>query len=512
MIWSLVKILFFIAIAAGLAYGAGFVLETPGEVRIAFAGREVNLTPLGFLIGLVVLMLAVWIILLAAGFCVAVVRTLLGDSTAIMRYLDRSRERKGFDALSKSVTALAAGDTRMAQLKAQKAEKLLNRPELTSVIHAQAAEAAGNKERAAQIYKKMLKVDESRFLGIQGLMKQQLDSGNTDTALKLAEKAFSINPRSQHVLDTLFDLQSKSSDWAGAKATLSAKVRTNALPNDVGRRREAILALADALAAEEIEDMPRARESGYLANRLVPELVPAAALAGRLHARAGEGRQTAKIIKKAWAQSPHPDLAAAFAAIAPDEEPEARLKRFEPLLKLQPDHPETRMVAAELSLAAEDFPGARRALGDLAESDPTTRSLALMAAIEKGEGADDRVVRGWLARALSVPRGEAWICGNCNHVHSGWVPICKNCEAFDSLSWARPPETDQADSTAAAMLPLIVGALDAAEPANEPEEDTEEPIGMTDVTPEEEDITRPEIEPDQEPANEAEQPEQRASA
>ena len=52
MIWSLVKILFFIGIAAALTYGAGLIMETPGEVRIAFGGREVNLSPLGFLIAI----------------------------------------------------------------------------------------------------------------------------------------------------------------------------------------------------------------------------------------------------------------------------------------------------------------------------------------------------------------------------------------------------------------------------------------------------------------------------
>ena len=194
---------------------------------------------------------------------------------------------------------------------------------------------------------------------------------------------------------------------------------------------------------------------------------------GDVYKRQGDKRQAARIVKKAWTESPHPDLAAAFAAITPEESPAERRKRFEPLLKIQPDHPETRMVAAELALSDEDFPGARRALGNLAETRPTARSLALMAAIERGEGAPDSVVRGWLAKALDAPRGEAWVCESCNTVHGQWAPICDNCQSFDTLSWKVPPQSDDTGSTAAAMLPLIVGAL---EDRRTPEEPDDEPV------------------------------------
>ncbi|NNU79259.1 heme biosynthesis protein HemY [Halovulum dunhuangense] len=467
MIWSIIKILVFIGVAAALTWGASLVLETPGEVRIAFAGREIALSPLGFLIGFVVVMLLAWAILRIVGLLVAVLRFLTGDQTAISRYFDRNRERRGFDALGESLIALATGDARKAQITAQKAERLLDRPELTRLVNAQSAELGGNKDRALAYYKEMLGDDRTRFLGVQGLLRQKLDEGDTDTALRLAEKAFALQPRHGGTIDTLFRLQAQKEDWAGARKTLAAKVRTAALTRDVGRRREAVLSLADARAALARGDEAKAREAAYAANKLSPGFTPAAALAAELHARAGEGRQAARILKKAWTDAPHPDLAAAFAAIEPGETPSARAKRFDPFLKLRADHPEARMVAAELALAAEDFPGARRALGDLAETQPTTRSLALMAAIERGEGAPDSVVRGWLAKALEAPRGEAWVCEACNTAHGSWAPVCEQCQSFDTLSWKLPPAAEEAGS-GTAMLPLIVGALQRPEPEPEP--------------------------------------------
>ena len=105
--------------------------------------------------------------------------------------------------------------------------------------------------------------------------------------------------------------------------------------------------------------------------------------------RTAPKRKATKTLTAAWAATPHPELAAAFAAIEPDETPAARRKRFATLIAAAPGHPESRLLEAELALAAEDFPAARKALGDLAETQPTTRSLALMAAIERGQGAPD---------------------------------------------------------------------------------------------------------------------------
>ena len=118
------------------------------------------------------------------------------------------------------------------------------------------------------------------------------------------------------------------------------------------------------------------------------------------------------------------------------------------------------MLTAELNIASEEFASARKALGDLAETSPSMRSLTLMAAIEKGEGADDHVVREWLAKALEAPRDPEWVCENCGDVHKAWAPVCQNCTAIDTLSWKRPTHTTGQSSV---LLPMI-SAPDAVQP------------------------------------------------
>lgn len=464
MLWSLTKVVLFVAGIAALALGVGLLAETGGAARIIVAGWEFTIGPVQAVVLGLILLVAVWLVMKLLGLLGAVIRFLNGDETAISRYFDRNRERKGYRALSEGMMALASGEARLALARAQTAERLLGKPELTTLLVAQAAEAAGDRKQATEAYKALLAEDKTRFVGVRGLLQQKLAEGDREVALKLAEKAFQLRPKHAETQDILLKLQSDAGDWSGARATLGAKLKAGTLPKDVYRRRDAVLALQQAQTVIDDDASIEAREAAIEANRLSPDLIPAAAMAARGYVARGDKRNATRVLKKAWEVLPHPDLAAAFAAIEPDETPQERLKRFRTLTALRADSDETKMLLAELLVAAEDFPAARRALGDVATRHPTQRSLAILAAIARGEGAEDVAVRDIVTRAIAAPRGPQWVCDKCQAIHPSWHPICDNCGGFDTLSWREPPVTAQASPALAELLPLM-----EARPTPEPE-------------------------------------------
>jgi len=235
-------------------------------------------------------------------------------------------------------------------------------------------------------------------------MKQKLEDGDTDTALLLAEKAFAIKPKHVETQDTLLRLQAEKSDWKGARETLTANLKTGQLPRNVHKRRDAVLALSEAKGIFAEGQTPEAQDAAIEANRMSPDLVPAAVMAAETYIDQNNTRAATRVIKKAWDVTPHSDLAATFAAIVPDEDPKARIKRFRGLTKSHPAHPETKMLLAELNIAAEDFP---------------------------------------------------------EHIHAAWEPVCVNCSGFDTLSWREPPKGEVAMPSGVEMLPLIVGQIEA---------------------------------------------------
>jgi HemY protein len=463
MIWTLLKILLFVALVGAVTVGGAYLMEQAGGAVIAVGGVEATLSPLQLAIGLVLLLIALWVVLQVLGLLATLIRFLNGDDNAFSRRFRQGRERRGLEEITDAALALAAGEGQAALAKAEAASRHLDRPELAHVLIAQAAEMAGDPDRARASWTLLAQHERTRFTGLWGLLRQKLAEGDTLTALRLAEKAYELRPRHRETQDTLLRLQAESHDWAGARSTLGAQLRSGSLPRDVHRRRDAVLALSQAADVIAEGKGVAAQEAAIAANRLSPDLIPAAVMAARSHVAAGRTREAARVLRKAWEVQPHPDLAAAFAEIAPSESPQERLRRFEALTQVRPEHPETRMLRAELLIAAEDFTGARRALGDLVEAQPSARALTLMAATARGMGEDEAVVRGWLTRALTAPRGPQWVCDNCGRIHAAWTPVCDNCHAFDTLSWKEPP----AEATlpgGTEMIPLLVRS-GSAEPA-----------------------------------------------
>ena len=456
MIWLILRVVIFVAVVAAVAFGAGLLVDTVGSVSITWRGYEYPPLSLMEFAGLV-LAAAVGLFALykLAGLALALLRFSLGDETALSRYWSRARERRGFAALSQGLVALAEGDTGTAAVSARKARRLLGNRDLTDLLSAQIAEARGDAAEARRHYRALAKEPPTAIVGVKGLLAQAVKHGETERALKFAEHAYSIRPRDPGVQQTLFDLQVQGANWEGAHRTLAALVKGKTLPKDVAARREAVIDLELARAAQAKGDERSARLAADAAVRAAPGLAPAAVFAARLHIAEGDVARAAKMIKEAWRQAPQPELAQAFAEIAPDESQTQRRRRFRDLIAVNPEHEESKFLAAELAIGDADWSAARKALGDLPSVKPTHRSLAMMAAIERGEGADDSVVRGYLARAVSAPRGAHWMCDRCAAAPGVWSARCPSCGGFDTLSWRETAEAPEA--VGAAMLPLIVG-------------------------------------------------------
>lgn len=385
------------------------LLDVPGGVTIAIADRELYFTPIAFAALVLAAFAVLWLLSKLVGLVFAVVAFLFGDETAISRYVDRSRQRRGLEAMAHGMTALAAGDAKQASAKALKAERLLQRPELTRLLNAQAQEASGNAYRARAYYHALAEDPATSYVGIRGLLSQALAEDDTDRALKLAERAAVLRPRESSVLDTLYTLQSRKFDWPAARKTLDAQRRAGLLPKPEANRRDAMLALAQADDAEEVGEADHARKLALEAARLDPDNAEAAATAARMLVAAGSKRAAAKMLISAWRRQPDARLAAAYAAIEPSESAGDRRSRFRKLLQTNPAHAETRLLSAELALITSDWTAARKAMEGLKQDEPTARSCAIWAAIARGEGRPEAEVRGWLARALGAPRDEASI-------------------------------------------------------------------------------------------------------
>ena len=142
----------------------------------------------------------------------------------------------------------------------------------------------------------------------------------------------------------------------------------------------------------------------------------------------------ARIIERAWGANPHPDLAAAYAALRPGDSARQRLSRVETLAAKGPADAEAALAVARAALDAQEFAAARKALAPYTAT-PRKRVAALMAELEMAQGDEGRG-REWMARALNARRDPAWTADA--FVSDHWLPISPVSGRLDAFEWKDP--------------------------------------------------------------------------
>lgn len=426
----MIRILVYLVLLALAAAGLSWFADNPGAVTIRWPGYEAEPTLFQAFI-----LLALTAIALA--FLVWLTILVFNAPGRLARYIRERRRRKGFKALQEGIFAAGAGDTTLAARSASLANKLAPNEPLTQLLRAQAAQLAGDRAAAQRIFTSMLDNPSTKLLALRGLFLEAKREGQMEAARHYVERALDINPSLPWPATALFEFQCQARDWNGALNTLSIARHHRIIDRQTADRRRAVLLTALAMESEEKGDGKTA-ELALEAHRLAPDLVPAAAIAGRALAAQGNTSKAAKVLAETWELSPHPDLAIAYAHARPGDSPRDRLARVKTLASLTPGHPEAAIAVADAAISAREWREARSALDFLLRDRPSARVCALMARIEGGERRDAGRVREWLARALRAPRDPAWIADGV--VSDEWAPLSPLTGAFDAYVWETPPE------------------------------------------------------------------------
>jgi HemY protein len=208
---------------------------------------------------------------------------------------------------------------------------------------------------------------------------------------------------------------------------------TSALPKADYRRKRAVLLTARAQALAEI-DRDGARAAILEAVKLAPDLVPAAALAGRRLAESNNWRKARKILETAWTINPHPDIAEAYANLRLGDSARERLARMQKLAANVEGQREGALAVAHAAIDAHEFAVARDALAPYLSA-PTRRVAALMAEIEEAEHGDTGRVREWMSRAVRASADPVWTADGV--VSERWLPVTPNGR-LDGFEWKLP--------------------------------------------------------------------------
>lgn len=410
VIFFLIAAIVVIAIAFGIA-------SLPGHVSGQFGNLSIEApTSVAALACLIVLLVFYVLFRLLGG--------LLGFRRRF-RAWRAGRNRAGGDrAVTRALLALAAGEGGNARRAAAAARRLLGDTPQTLLLAAEAARLAGGNAEAESLFRTLAAQKEGAFLGLRGLLRQAIADEHWSEAARLARQAEAAHPGTTWLRHERQRLAIETKDWRGALALADPPARA-----------------ALATAAAEAEPDPDA------ALRLAREAVaadpalPAAALAlARLLRRAGKEKRVEAVIRTAWEEAPHPDLAAF--ALEPIADPLARATAAQRLTARNPNHPESRFLLAATALAAGLTGEARRHAEALrTEGVAWRRLLLLLAHIARTEagGKESAAEHDALEAAAATDANPTWRCDACGATAPAWQPVCPACHAVGRLRWSSPP-------------------------------------------------------------------------
>jgi HemY protein len=423
----MIRVVIYLVVIGLLAFGAVWLADRPGDVAITWLGRRIETS-------VMVLAVAVAAVAVLTAMLWSMVRAVMRSPDLIGRYLHTRRGVRGYLAVSQGLVAVGSGDVVAARKFMEEASRIAPGEPLTLLLRAQTAQLCGDREGAARSFELMAGRDDTRLLGLHGLFIEARRRNDPAAALLFAEEATRHISVPGWAGQAVLEFRCVAGDWSGALHRLERNMKSGLVDKAAYRRQRAVLLTAQALAAED-GDRDRAKALVLEAAKLAPSLVPAAALAGRLLAEAGELRKAARIIEAAWRANPHPDVADTYAHLRPGDSARERLARIEALAAKSPGNVEAALAVARAALDAQEFVIARQALAPLAIV-PTKRVAALMAELEQMQHGDEGRAREWMMRALNARRDPAWTADG--FVSERWLPVSPLTGRLDAFEWKDP--------------------------------------------------------------------------
>jgi HemY protein len=306
------------------------------------------------------------------------------------------------------------------------------------MLAAQVAQRGGDEAGARRRYTALLDERDAALLGLRGLLGQALQAGDSDEALRLAERAHLLRPNAAWAFETLFALQTRAGNWKAARDTLAAAPRRDLLPAARAQHHRGALLYELSLAAERDGDRRQALSLAASSRDLLTDIAAASVRYARLLIAEDRHRNARRVVGKAWQKTPHPDLAAIWNELGGAMPALELVAWVEKLAVHNPTSPETAIARAEAALAAQLWGEARRYLGEAIAAtpdQPERRLCLLMARLEDSEHAGGGGGREWLDRALAAPLDPTYICSRCGGLQADWRAICGHCGGFDTLAW-----------------------------------------------------------------------------
>ena len=397
---KILRLFFLIVLALLIIGGFGYLAMMEGEISFKNSSTNITTNPAvaaGALLFVTLLMALLWGIL---GWLWALPSKLKQSQTEAGR-------KKALEAYGLSVAAHDSGDYSESRRQAQKAINALPAAPATKFLAARAAFAADDITAAEKLYSELVETPNYQIVARKGLADIARQKGNFAAVISHADAALQITKTSTWPTEVIFKERINSGDWEGALVAIDEADKRGFVSKKTAARRRSVVLTAAAHRAEKNGNLDKALEYSARAVKQAPNFAPAVVMAARLNAKASKDWAAASTIENAWATDPHPALALAYKDLKTGQDKAAIAKWTLGLVKLNPDHRESKILIVEDHIANNNAIGAIAVVEPLIQVRATARLLALRAGAALIQ-ADKKGFDDWMRKAAVAPREPDW--------------------------------------------------------------------------------------------------------
>ena len=212
----MIRIVSFLIVVGALALGVAWLADRPGDVLVTWQGLRIE-TSLMVLGGAVLIAMAVIALIWS------VLRAIVRSPLMLKRRLHRRRGERAYEAISRGLVAIGAGDLAAARKHTADAKRLAPAEPLALLLSAQAAQLGGDRGAADNVFRDMAGRADTKALGLRGLFIEAQRRGDHAGAHAFADEAARDNPSLGWAGKAVLEFRCRSGNWAGALALLEGQ-------------------------------------------------------------------------------------------------------------------------------------------------------------------------------------------------------------------------------------------------------------------------------------------------
>jgi len=357
---------------------------------------------------------------------------------------EKNNYERGYQAFTQGMIALANKDYKRAIQENKKVSHYIKNNSLNLLLKSETLKLEKKYVELEKVYEEMIKNENTKILGLKGLMNQNLYAQDYHHAFIYGERLFNINHQIDKIYDTLLNIISKTNNWHKLVQINEKAFKFKLIDKEIYSINKSIALYEMSIIKKHstLKDSINLIEQALKLRKYFP---PYVCHYIDLLIENGNLSKAKKYLYKSWSYFPHPEYREVIKLLS-NKMKMSYFQLADYITSSTKDLSQSKILMAESLIDKQNWMEAKNYLSSLLEHKPSKEVCLLMSVIETGETNDPQKINAWISRSNFGELNYLWICRISNISQEKWSSV-SNGGHFNSLVWEKPQSLTELPSS-----------------------------------------------------------------